>query len=538
MSGEPQSFVSKAPCDKCGSKDNVGVYSDGHTYCFGCHTYTPPPQPDGDFSEVIDFSPKENKIEKVVFEKGEAQSIPSRNLTEATCKHWRYQIGTHSDEPCQIANYIVDGKIVAQKIRKKNKKIFTRGNIRKAGLYGQHLWSKGKMIVVTEGELDALSVSQVQNNKWPVVSVSTGSAGAAGVIKRNLDYLLKFQTIVLMFDNDEAGEAAVAECAPLLPAGRCKVARLPLNDASEMLQAGRGKEIIDAMWQAKEYRPDGIVSGPELWDEFIRNDDTQSVPYPWEGLNSKTRGLRKRELTVFTAGSGIGKSAIVKEIAHHLLTQGETVGLICLEESIRHTLRTLVGIEINERLNLNFDDIPEDTLRDGFDRVVASNRLFLYDHWGSLGSDNLLERVRYFAAMGCSFCVLDHLSIVVSDNMENDMGSERLLIDSIMTRLRSLVEETGMGLILVSHLKRPEGKSHEEGGQTSLAQLRGSGAIGHLSDIVCGCERNQQDSDNAHRTTIRVLKNRFCGETGIATTLEFNRDTGRLLEVDSDAEDF
>lgn len=538
MSEEPQSFVSKAACDACGSKDNAGVYSDGHTYCFGCEAYTPPPKSNGEFADILPFSTKESSIENELFEKGEAQAIPSRNLTEATCRHWRYEIGMHNEEPCQIANYIVDGKIVAQKLRKKNKKIFTKGNIRKAGLYGQHLWSKGKMIVVTEGELDALSVSQCQNNRWPVVSVSTGSAGAAGVIKRNLDYLLKFQTIILMFDTDVAGEAAVAACAPLLPAGRCKVARLPLNDASEMLQAGRGKEIIDAIWQAKEYRPDGIVSGSDLWDEFIKNDDTASVPYPWEGLNEKTRGLRKRELTVFTAGSGIGKSAIVKEIAHHLITEGQTVGLICLEESIRHTLRTLVGIEINARLNLNFDEIPETVLREGFDRVVASDKLYLYDHFGSVGSDNLLERVRYFAAMGCSFCVLDHLSIVVSDGLEHDSANERVLIDSIMTRLRSLVEETGMGLILVSHLKRPDGKPHESGGITSLSQLRGSGSIGHLSDIVCGCERDQQDPDKAHQTTIRVLKNRFSGETGIATTLEFNRDTGRLLEVDSDAQDF
>ena len=538
MSEEPQSFVTKQPCKLCGSKDNVGVWSDGHTYCFGCKAYTPPPKSDGDEADILPFPPEESPIEKELFAQGQAEAIPSRRLTEATCKHWKYQLGIHNGEPCQIANYIVDGKVVAQKIRKKNKKIFTKGNIRKAGLYGQHLWSKGKMIVVTEGELDALSVSQAQNNKWPVVSISTGSSGAAGVITRNLDYLLKFQTIVLMFDTDAAGEAAVADCAPLFPPGRCKVARLPLNDASEMLQASRGKEIIDAIWQAKEYRPDGIVSGPELWDEFIRNDDAESIPYPWEGLNEKTRGLRKRELTVFTAGSGIGKSAIVKEIAHHLLTQGETVGLICLEESIRHTLRTLVGIEINERLNLNFEDIPESVLRDGFDRVVSTNRLYLYDHFGSLGSDNLLERVHYFAAMGCSFCVLDHLSIVVSDNMDSEAGSERILIDSIMTRLRSLVEQTGMGLILVSHLKRPDGKPHEEGGQTSLAQLRGSGAIGHLADIVCGCERNQQDAETAHQTVIRVLKNRFSGETGVATKLQFDRDTGRLNEVMADAEDF
>jgi len=101
-----------------------------------------------------------------------------------------------------------------------------------------------------------------------------------------------------------------------------------------------------------------------------------------------------------------------------------------------------------------------------------------------------------------------------------------------MTSLRSLVEETGIGLILVSHLKRPADKGHEEGAQTSLSQLRGSAGIGQLSDIVIGLERNQQSTKNAHITTIRILKNRFSGETGTAGQLLYNGVTGRLVEYE------
>jgi twinkle protein len=99
--------------------------------------------------------------------------------------------------------------------------------------------------------------------------------------------------------------------------------------------------------------------------------------------------------------------------------------------------------------------------------------------------------------------------------------------------LRTFVEETKCGLLLVSHLKRPDGKSHEEGGATSLSQLRGSHAIAQLSDMVIGLERNQQ-SDNPNETTIRVLKNRFSGDTGLAGTLIFNKLTGRLTETFAD----
>ena len=112
-------------------------------------------------------------------------------------------------------------------------------------------------------------------------------------------------------------------------------------------------------------------------------------------------------------------------------------------------------------------------------------------------------------------------------------GDERRMIDNIMTKLRALVEETKVGLILVSHLKRPQGVGHEDGGRTHLSQLRGSAGIAQLSDICCGLERNQQSEDDANRTTVRVLKNRFSGETGVACQLIYDQITGRLTEADN-----
>jgi len=537
---EDSQFVEHAPCSDCGSSDALGIYSDGHTFCHKCETYTKAQEPDSSSPALKIVSTEETPIKKGLLPKGEYQALGKRRVTEDTCKLWGYSVSELNDKPVQVANYIKDNKVVFQKIRFPNKDFTSRGDMKEAGLFGQHLWSAGKMIVVTEGEVDAISLSQAQGNKWPVVSVPNGAQGAAKAVARSLDYLLKFDTTIFMFDQDDAGQEAALECAKLLPPGKAKIAKLPLKDASEMLMAGKSSELITAIWQAKEYRPDGIVAGVDLWDEFIREDDSECIPYPWAQLNEKTRGLRKKELTVFTAGSGIGKSQIVKEIGHHLLKEGETLGVICLEESVRHTLRIFVGLEINKRLNLGVEDIEKDDLRRGFNATAGSGRLFLYDHFGSLAGDNLLERCRYLAALGCGWIILDHLSIVVSGGIEDASasGNERVLIDSIMTKLRQLVEETGVGLILVSHLKRPEGKPHEEGGQTSLAQLRGSGAIGHLADMVIGCERNQQSPEQAHRTKLRILKNRHSGETGIGTALEFNRETGRMLEVNFDAEDF
>lgn len=464
---------------------------------------------------------------------GEYKTLGKRKINLETAKRWGYQYGKFKGKPVQIANYKNgDGHTVAQKIRFPNKDFLFIGDTKAAGLYGQHLWRDGgKRVIVTEGEIDALSVSQVIGKTWPVVSVPTGSKGAKKAIQKELEWLCKFDSVILMFDNDDAGKAAMKECAALFPAGKAKISHLPMKDANEMLVAGQTKELSEAMFDAKSYRPDGIVNGSELWDVVTREDDTQSFEYPYAGLNGKTLGIRKGEIVTVTAGSGIGKSQLCREFAHFLLQQGETIGYIALEESVKRTSLGMMSIAINKPLHLGNTEVSEKELKEAFDNTLGTGRVFMYDHWGSTDSDNLMDKIRYLAnGCNCGWIVLDHISIVVSGM---DGGDERRMIDNTMTKLRTLVEEVKVGLILVSHLKRPEGKGHEEGARTTLAQLRGSAGIAQLSDIVLGCERDQQDKEMSNITVVRVLKNRWTGETGVACMLEYDKYTGRMNELAS-----
>ena len=132
----------------------------------------------------------------------------------------------------------------------------------------------------------------------------------------------------------------------------------------------------------------------------------------------------------------------------------------------------------------------------------------------------------------CKWVVVDHLHMLVSALAE---GDERRAIDNIMTRLRSMVEETGAGIILVSHLRRVDGnKGHENGISVSLSHLRGSNSIAQLSDCVIALERNQQSEDEleARTTKLRVLKSRYTGDVGMATALVYDKETGRLSEYE------
>jgi twinkle protein len=258
------------------------------------------------------------------------------------------------------------------------------------------------------------------------------------------------------------------------------------------------------------------------------------LPHPL--LQEKTLGLRKGEITLLTAGSGIGKSTLARELAYHLhQSHGCKIGNVFLEENNTKTAQGYVAIHNSVplgKLRYDPDVITTEQWNDALQNVIRK-RMWFYDHFGSLESKNLQAKLRYFAnVLKVDFIVLDHISIVVS-GVESGKEGERKDIDMLMTRLRSLVEETGIGIIAIVHLKRT-GKNFNEGGQVSLSDLRGSASLEQLSDNVLALERNQQDPENATKMLLRILKCRELGETGEADMLNYDRKTGRITLAASD----
>jgi twinkle protein len=343
-----------------------------------------------------------------------------------------------------------------------------------------------------------------------------------------------FDKIVICFDNDEPGQQAANQVAELF-GSKAHIFRFPkkeLKDANDYLIQGLVKEFVEEWWNAEKYVPDGIVAGSTLWELVNQPVEKAEVQYPYSGINGLTYGIRQGELVTITAGSGLGKSQFMREIVWQIINKTEdNIGLMFLEESVKKTAKSLMSLAANKPLHLPDCDVDEEELRYAFDATLGTDRVFLFDHFGSTAIDNIINRVRFMAkGLNCRYVFLDHVSIVVS---AQENGDERKALDEIMTKLRTIVQETGIALFVVSHLKRPESKGHEEGAATSLAQLRGSGSIAQLSDMVIGLERNGQHEDEQERNTtyVRVLKNRFSGLTGLASRLLYSRLTGRMTEL-------
>ena len=527
---ENNKYVKKSPCPNCGSKDNLAVYSDGHAFCFGCSYRVPAPTETKHKRKTYYSS---TQVTSPLIKFVTPKELPKRGITEETAKFFNYGIADYNGSPVQVATYEDQlGRQSAQHIRFKDKRFIWVGDCKNVQLWGQKLWrqhgSYGNIFaVITEGEIDAMSISQVQGNKFPVVSLPSGAQSANKYLAANLKWLNQFNKIVLCFDSDEPGIQAAEKAIEILPAGKAAICRLPRKDANEMLLAGEGEELKSLLWKATPVRPDSILNANDLWEELTKEGASSVCPFPYPMLDQFTRGFRKSQMITICAGSGTGKSSLCRELAHHFLKNKLTVGYIALEESVQRTMQGILGIELNKPLHLEEQIEEVEGLKAAFDKLFGTEKLFLYDHFGSMEPDRLIEQIQYMAtAEGVDVVILDHLTIVISGLADVD---ERRAIDITCTKLRQVVENTGVAIILVSHLRRPQGVSHEQGSQVSTSDLRGSSAILQLSDLCISAERNQQGAP-AERSEmqLRILKNRHTGSTGPIDKLLYDENTGRL----------
>jgi twinkle protein len=390
-----------------------------------------------------------------------------------------------------------------------------------------------------------MSIAEALSGKYPVISLVNGAQGAKVELSKHIEFLNSYDEVVLAFDNDDPGRKAVQEVSSLFPAGKVYTLNLsPYKDMNEVLTKLGKAGVLKYYYEKKKYTPAGIVNANEGGFEALMEDSSSDEVYttPFKDLE-----ISKGAITTFVSGSGMGKSTIVREIGHHMLTtHGLTVGHVALEENNSVSKRAYLGIELNESIvgKQKWHTFKEEQknvakIKEAYEKVIGTDRLYLYNHFGSLDSDSLLNKLRYLAVgAGCDIIILDHISIVVS-GLEDMGDNERRVIDVLMTKLRSLVEETGVGMILVSHLKRlPGAKGHEDGEKTSLSHLRGSGSIAQLSDKVIGLEGNQQSEEHSNLRIIRCLKDREEGEkVGILGHAKYEADIGRLLPEEVELEE-
>lgn len=521
------------PCWTCSSSDAAALYLDGkpRVKCFSCGEITYDEEIVEEY--MVDSKPVAAATTltpiKPFEQKGLIHALEDRGITVEVAQ--KYGVKTTYDNQGKrysrsFPYFDVNGEIIGAKIKTLDKKIYSEGEIGKAVLFGQQLYAKGasKYITITEGEEDAMAAFQMlSTTKYdsPVVSIKNGAQSAVSNIEQNYEFLNSFDNIIICFDNDEQGKQAAKKVASRF-VGKAKIMKMSMKDANDYLISGQAQKFVREWWNSETVSVKGVYEVAELWDVLTEQEKHTTVPYPWEGLNEKTYGMRTGEFTIITAKPKIGKTELLREIIWHIHeTTEHHCGVILLEENLKRIVQGFITKDMGVPVHLPDSQYSEEDFKESFDKIADAAKIHIFDPTDDKTAENLFSKLQYFVnAKKCKFIFLDHISMFA---YKADTFDERRFLDSFVSQLSDFATANDVHICAVMHVN-DDGKT------------RGSRAPIQLCNTMLNINRDKLNDDPviANTTTVVVEENRFTGDSGFACDLYYDRETGRMKVLDED----
>lgn len=518
--------ISHERCPDCAAEgrdsagDNLVTFESGVKYCVACADTK-------GFKRIEKQIMKEGK--EVITDManglilGEDPVRPIRGISPKTMKFYGYQI--NKEEQCHIANHFdAAGNVVMQKLRYPDKTFNVVGNKEyKGALYGQNRFTPSDkvFICITEGELDCLSVAEVFDCKYPVVSLPFGAGSAAKTLREHSKYLEGFKHITLVFDTDKAGKDAVHDCLDIFEPGKLRIATLPRKDANEMLQAGEKAELRQSIYGAVEYIPEPLLTGDE-WLETLRGYKRTTRPWPWRAAQRAIQPMSIPGIYSIASAPGCGKTSVMADIIKSAIQQSGKCAVISLEESSQNLLLKLTDMLTgSDLLSIENRDLTEEEIeacREATKNVVTYN----HKKFGS-SLETIIKTLPYIVqSSGCDTVIFDNLSYSAT----NEKDDERRALDKSMIALKDSTTKYNYLLINVCH-------TNSDNEDYKTATIRGSRGIMMYSDMVIHLGRETESENIAERNTLNfyVKKDRLKGvDTGKHFQLHFDPKKRKFID--------
>lgn len=209
-------FVKHTPCPKCGSRDNRAVYSDGSSWCFGCHHSEPPSGESFNPYTVAKMSSLPSLPElSTHFPQHVVQWLSKYDISvEEALKHgWKY----NSKYDQLVFLYCgEDGRVVCSQARnfapQAKRKYFNEGSVASVLPLFYVLGSekRSRSVVVVEDAVSAAKISRV-SDAIPCLGSHLPKNKISAL------RLLNYEEMVVWLDGDKYREALqIAEQARLV----------------------------------------------------------------------------------------------------------------------------------------------------------------------------------------------------------------------------------------------------------------------------------------------------------------------------------
>ncbi len=441
---------------------------------------------------------------------------------------------------------------ISYKVRVLPKDFYSLGELgNDLDLFGQWRWKAGggKYIAILAGEIDCLSAYEMLNKKdsgygaIPCVSAVNGESGSHKQIQKHYEYFSTFDRCVVIYDNDEAGQAAVEKVAKVLPKDKVYVVKLNLKDTNEYLKAGREKEWVNLFYRAEKYTPAGVISSKNLYSQILERANIDKItlpPFMTKLEDMMCGGIPLKSIVFLTAASGQGKTSFVNELVlHWIFNTGFKVGVCSLESDCaeygenllsRHIGRKLALIRSKEEKQefLTREDIRDkafELLEDEF----GNPRFFLNDDRGDFGSiQSKIEQM--IVECGCQIIVIDPVSDALA-GMTNEQ------VELFMGWQKQMTKSHNVTFVNIAHTKKIGGNGGKEasgstGAMITEESITGSSSQYKSSSINIILVRNKLHEQIEERNTTKVFlaKCRHTGFTGPAGEIYYDCETHTLYD--------
>lgn len=543
-------IVGDTACPKCveqgGDKtsNHLIMFEDGGAYCNRCgHKDN---WKDKDLKPVARKEITDSELKEVLdeFLSCEIKAWPKRKLKKSALSRYGCRIGSSPTNRDVIGSYLMpyhnaDGRLLGYKVRLAGEKRFwNQGRVKDATLFGAQLLPKGnfKKLYICESPIDAMSVYQSIKEAWNskgisaqpnVVALPHGTGCAVDVLTKS-DAVGRASEVIVIMDNDKAGQEATDKIASLYP--NIKVVTLSDKDPNEMLQAGKSSELSKLVqFSAVDYELDGM---DDIWDlaDEICEPPVMGIPYPWETMTKLTYGLGEQQIVGIAAGVGMGKSEVKNElIVHFAKEHGIHCTVFDLEYSYKKSGKLLASKSASKALHKPGKGVTSDQIKDALRPLKGL--VEMHKHKGSRDWSEIKKKIRHSVIKNNSKIVmLDPITALVahlSSSEANDM------LNTIFSDISSMEQELDFSVFYFAHLNPPKsGPPHERGGRVNESQMTGSRAMMKWSTEVWGLEGNKDPDLEEFKRNVRkmcYLKARDYGEVG-KFYLHYNPETTRLLE--------
>lgn len=444
--------------------------------------------------------------------------------------------------------YLVDGCVVNWKGRgmkpgQDGKRTFTQAKGGAKSLFGVDQADGSDAVVLTEGELDAVSCAVAG---WPAMSPPNGAPGrilkADGTpdldpdgkpkvasIGNKLDALYEPKSaqvlaaatrVVIATDGDLEGEAFRDAMIAAVGADRCWTVTWPdgCKDANDVLVkfgAGKLDEVLAAA------RPSDIPGITEFRSErsalyhIHQFGYDRGVETRWQELNRIFRP-RKGTMNLVTGIPGMGKTTFMMDLFCGLAMQHGWKGAIFSPESgdTGNLYAKLVQVATDHPILPGADHhMPLELLDAGADWVDQYFCRFDAAPGGeqSYGTVPLDEVVRRIEAMalrrGLDMVYIDPWNRIGTG--ADDAGNDTEYIGRAINTLHRVAIRHKLFLVMTAH---PTKMDDDEAMPTAY-NIAGSAHWYNMADAILGIQRNKT-KEPINRTTVRVLKHRYEGISG------------------------